>query len=416
MRNNHRFIFLASRGAARGRSDGGRGRGCRDAQAAAVAAATERVELVQKLHELGIDAQDATEAVKSALAGSSVESIVALLKERRVAPDGQKYTKQEFVQYFGGLGEWDAAAPLDTPRSQATQLQAAHLSHTKQKASAMQPEVSERRTAPDGNQYTKPEFQSFFSGLAEWNAAGSNRSKLPPPKQLPTEASRESAAKAMARTPPPPQAAVPAKPSKTFQQPAKPLQQSSKPKAGKRAECNGWPMPPPLRSEADVHVLHVAEKPSIAAAIARALSGGKGVKERGGVAPVHEFASLPFIVPSEGYEVRCTHRVTAVVGHVFSTDFPPQYQNWSSTDPTDLFTAPIVRKPTKQAVVKHLEREAKGCDVLVLWLDCDRAPLPHTLHARSRCNRRRVGFRDTHCVCLASHAASNTKELLLLAF
>ena len=58
--------------------------------------------------------------------------------------------------------------------------------------------------------------------------------------------------------------------------------------------------------------------------------------------------------------MRCTHRVTSVVGHVFSTDFPAQYQNWNSTDPVDLFGAPVVRKPTKQAVVKHLEREARA--------------------------------------------------------
>ena len=87
----------------------------------------------------------------------------------------------------------------------------------------------------------------------------------------------------------------------------------------------------------------------VAAAIAVALGGKKGGdRERGGVTPVHEFVSLPFAVPGEGSSVKCTHRVTAVVGHVYSTDFPPQYQNWNATDPVELFGAPIVRKPTKQ--------------------------------------------------------------------
>ena len=43
-----------------------------------------------------------------------------------------------------------------------------------------------------------------------------------------------------------------------------------------------------------------------------------------------------------------------------------------STNPADLFGAPIARKAQKQSIIKHLEREAKGCDVLALWLDCDR--------------------------------------------
>ena len=44
-------------------------------------------------------------------------------------------------------------------------------------------------------------------------------------------------------------------------------------------------------------MLHVAEKPSIAAAIAGALANkGKGLGTRGerGMSPVHEFQSVPF--------------------------------------------------------------------------------------------------------------------------
>jgi DNA topoisomerase-3 len=49
-----------------------------------------------------------------------------------------------------------------------------------------------------------------------------------------------------------------------------------------------------------------------------------------------------------------------VVGHVFSTDFPPQFQSWDSVDPAELFNAPVIRKPCKGSVVKHLQDEAKG--------------------------------------------------------
>jgi DNA topoisomerase-3 len=66
-------------------------------------------------------------------------------------------------------------------------------------------------------------------------------------------------------------------------------------------------------------------------------------------------------------------RVTSVTGHVFSTDFPAKYQNWDAVDPVELFTAPVLHAPEgKGGIVKHLEREARGMDYLVLWLDCDR--------------------------------------------
>ena len=42
------------------------------------------------------------------------------------------------------------------------------------------------------------------------------------------------------------------------------------------------------------------------------------------------------------------HRVTSVVGHVFSVDFGKEYASWDSVDPAELFDAPIVKKPTKK--------------------------------------------------------------------
>ncbi|XP_010926666.1 DNA topoisomerase 3-beta isoform X3 [Elaeis guineensis] len=113
-------------------------------------------------------------------------------------------------------------------------------------------------------------------------------------------------------------------------------------------------------------VLMVAEKPSIALSIASALSGGR-MSTRRGSTDVHEFDGM----------FRGLHahfKVTSVIGHIFSVDFPPTYQNWEVTDPMDLFQAPILKSESnpKAHIRRHLSQEAKGCGYLVLWLDCDR--------------------------------------------
>jgi DNA topoisomerase-3 len=110
--------------------------------------------------------------------------------------------------------------------------------------------------------------------------------------------------------------------------------------------------------------LMVAEKPSICNAIAEALSGGRH-ESRGRTPPVHEF-NYPFMGGP------CRMIVTSVVGHIFSVDFPKEYQNWEATDPASLFQAPVLRSPEKRGIVKHLQNEASGVDYLILWLDCDR--------------------------------------------
>jgi DNA topoisomerase-3 len=89
------------------------------------------------------------------------------------------------------------------------------------------------------------------------------------------------------------------------------------------------------------------------------------METRGKSPPVHEF-NHHFLGKAALF------RVTSVAGHVFSTDFPPKYQNWDTVDPMDLFQAPIVHTSENKGIVKHLEREAKGMDYLILWLDCDR--------------------------------------------
>ena len=112
-------------------------------------------------------------------------------------------------------------------------------------------------------------------------------------------------------------------------------------------------------------VLCVAEKPSLAASIAGFLSEGKHRSRRGGQ-EVHEFER-------DFNGARCHFKVTAVIGHVLSIDFPAKFQSWD-LDPAILFDAPVQNKEAtpKARVVEHLEREAKGASHLILWLDCDR--------------------------------------------
>ena len=116
----------------------------------------------------------------------------------------------------------------------------------------------------------------------------------------------------------------------------------------------------------EMTVLMVAEKPSLALAIATHLCGGVEVHTRSnGATPVHEF-------PGRFRARACRFRVTAVKGHVYSLDFLPEFQSWEDCEPAELFDAGTLKSPTSGAVAGHVQREARGCSHLVLWLDCDR--------------------------------------------
>tara|TARA_B110001452_G_scaffold252101_2_gene241717 strand:- start:424 stop:996 length:573 start_codon:yes stop_codon:yes gene_type:complete len=125
-------------------------------------------------------------------------------------------------------------------------------------------------------------------------------------------------------------------------------------------------------------VLCVAEKPSLALAIAGHLSGQRHTTRRGGATDVHEFSGQFRGKPA-------AFRVTSVKGHVFNLTFAPQYESWD-VDPQELFGAETVKVPTSGAVVGHLEREARGAAHLVLWLDCDR-------------EGENICFEVMHCCC-----------------
>lgn len=116
-------------------------------------------------------------------------------------------------------------------------------------------------------------------------------------------------------------------------------------------------------------VLNVAEKPSVASAIAKHLGGNKASYTPGlsKYNPVYEF---PYTI--QGHSVNM--KVTSVTGHVMGLDFPSEYSKWQGFSPALLFRAPIQKKvpADKQSVAANLRKSAQGTNCLILWLDCDR--------------------------------------------
>ena len=45
-------------------------------------------------------------------------------------------------------------------------------------------------------------------------------------------------------------------------------------------------------------------------------------------------------------------KMTSVIGHVMSVDFPPKYQNWETTDPASLFDAPTIKSESNPKVCR----------------------------------------------------------------
>uniref|UniRef100_T1JEW7 DNA topoisomerase n=1 Tax=Strigamia maritima TaxID=126957 RepID=T1JEW7_STRMM len=116
-------------------------------------------------------------------------------------------------------------------------------------------------------------------------------------------------------------------------------------------------------------VLMVAEKPSLAQSLSQILSNGRMGTRRGfnNACSVHEWNGS-----FKGEQAK--FKMTSVCGHVMTTDFPGKYNNWDRVDPVELFQCPTEKKEAtvKLQMPKFLQVESRGCDYLVLWLDCDK--------------------------------------------
>uniref|UniRef100_A0A7S3GC86 DNA topoisomerase n=1 Tax=Palpitomonas bilix TaxID=652834 RepID=A0A7S3GC86_9EUKA len=121
-----------------------------------------------------------------------------------------------------------------------------------------------------------------------------------------------------------------------------------------------------------VRILNVAEKPSVAREITRLLSGGNHDRKNGGTKYNHIF-TFNYNVNGEDAEMV----MTSIAGHLFSLDFEAKWKGWDSTNPIDLLNPALVKVKKEVpegnvGLARALQREARSCSTLILWLDCDR--------------------------------------------
>lgn len=122
-----------------------------------------------------------------------------------------------------------------------------------------------------------------------------------------------------------------------------------------------------------MRVLCVAEKNSIAKEVAHILSGGR-VRARDSAWKFVKNYDFSCELPQLGM---CDVTMTAVSGHVLTTDFGPEYA-WGKCAPGRLFQAPLVTKvaPDKdrrsEKIHDNIVKEARAAHRLMIWTDCDR--------------------------------------------
>ncbi|KAK4046311.1 DNA topoisomerase [Microbotryomycetes sp. JL221] len=125
-----------------------------------------------------------------------------------------------------------------------------------------------------------------------------------------------------------------------------------------------------------VKYLCVAEKPSIAKSITQILSGGQFQTRTSGRGP-NTCRNYDFTYRTS---INSNHlsqfTVTAVSGHLTSTDFEDRYRKWNSCDPFTLFDAQIKHFTTPneryKSIERNLQNEARRATHLMIWTDCDR--------------------------------------------
>ncbi|KAK8035971.1 DNA topoisomerase [Apiospora marii] len=119
-------------------------------------------------------------------------------------------------------------------------------------------------------------------------------------------------------------------------------------------------------------ILCVAEKPSIAKAVAEHLSGGRSETRNTRNKYIknyvfdYDFGGQPW--------GNCQVTMTSVLGHITAVEFPSEYKDWRHPPPERLFDAPVntVIADDKKDIAQNIETQARYSQGLCIWTDCDR--------------------------------------------
>lgn len=118
-------------------------------------------------------------------------------------------------------------------------------------------------------------------------------------------------------------------------------------------------------------ILCVAEKPSIAKAVASHLGGG--------VITTRSVQGNPYVKNYDfSFNFRqwgnCDVTMTSVLGHLTGLDFPPEYKAWRSCNPSALFDAETIETidNDKKCIADNIRDQARFASILFIWTDGDR--------------------------------------------
>lgn len=118
-------------------------------------------------------------------------------------------------------------------------------------------------------------------------------------------------------------------------------------------------------------ILCVAEKPSIAKAVANHLGGG-AVTSR----PVrgNQYVKNYDFTFNFRQWGNCDVTMTSVLGHLTGLDFPQEYRSWRSCNPNLLFDAATIETidNDKKCIADNIRDQARSSRILFIWTDGDR--------------------------------------------
>lgn len=119
-------------------------------------------------------------------------------------------------------------------------------------------------------------------------------------------------------------------------------------------------------------ILCVAEKPSMAKAVAQHLSGGS--MQVTSIRGNQYVKNYQFDFNFGGRWGRCEVIMTCVLGHLTKLDFDSQLNGWASCPPGILFDSPVyeVLDASTEPIAENIRQKARFCRALFIWTDCDR--------------------------------------------